>query len=506
MMRDPIRTIAIVGGGTAGWMAAAALTKVSNGAIASVKLIESPEIGTVGVGEATIPPMQLFNRFLGLDEDEFVRKTQATFKLGIQFRHWSKLGHTYFHPFGRYGADVDGHAFHQCWLCLQQEGLETDIGEFAITEMAARLGRFSRPSADQTSPASGMSHAFNFDASLYARYLRDYALARGTIRIERKIVNVELRGEDGFIDALVLEGGERIRADLYIDCSGFRGLLIEGALKAGFEDWSRWLPCDRAVAAPCASVPDISLYTRSTAHAAGWQWRIPLQHRIGNGYVYCSQFISDDEAAATLLANLDGELLGEPRFLRFKAGRRKKFWIKNCIALGLSGGFMEPLESTSIHLVQTGLSRLQTLFPDRGFDPSDMEEFNRLSIYEYEKIRDFIVFHYHATTRDDSPLWRYCRDMPIPDALRHKIELFRAGGNVAVYDEELFILANWAAILIGQDVMPSHYDPRVNTMDTSALAQRLSMQKAAIRECVEAMPSHRDFIERNCRADPIPAA
>jgi tryptophan halogenase len=397
---------------------------------------------------------------------------------------------------------VDGHAFHQCWLRLRQEGLETDLGEFSITEMAARSGKFARASADPKSPASAMSHAFHFDASLYARYLRHYAQARGTIRIERKIVNVELRGEDGSIDSLVLEGGERISADLYIDCSGFRALLIEGALRAGFEDWSHWLPCDRAAAVPCVGTPDISPCTRSTARAAGWQWRIPLQHRIGNGYVYCSEFISDDEAAATLLANLDGEVLAEPRFLRFKAGRRKKFWVKNCVALGLAGGFMEPLESTSIHLVQTGLSKLQTLFPDRGFDPHDVAEFNRLSIYEYEKVRDFIIFHYHATARDDSALWRYCRDMPIPDALRHKIELFRARGNVAVYDEELFILANWLAVLTGQGVVPPNYDPLVNTVEISVLVDRLTKQKAAIRECVQAMPSHGEFIDRNCKAEP----
>jgi tryptophan halogenase len=506
MAGGPIRSVAIVGGGTAGWMTAAALTRVNNGANTKIVLIESPEIGTVGVGEATIPPIQLFNKFLGIDENEFIRKTQATFKLGIEFRDWGRLGHTYVHPFGRFGADIESHPFHQSWLRMRELGDETDIGEYALTAMAARLGKFARPSQDPRSVLSGMSYAFQYDASLYAKFLSEYAQARGTKRLERKIVEVTLRGEDGFIDTLVLDNGERIQADLYIDCSGFRGLLIEQALKTGFEDWSQWLPCDRAVAAPCASVADIALYTRSTARTAGWQWRIPLQHRTGNGYVYCSEFISDDEAAATLLGNLDGEALGEPRFLRFKAGRRKKFWSKNCIALGLAGGFMEPLESTSIHLVQTGLSKLQTLFPDRGFDPADMEEFNRLSIYEYEKIRDFVVLHYCATARDDAPLWKYCRAMAIPDTLRHKIELFRSRGHIAVYDEELFILSNWLAVLTGQDIWPQHYDPLVDTIDVETLKSHLARQRAAIRQCVNSMPTHSEFISRNCRADPVSLA
>jgi tryptophan halogenase len=499
---QPIRTVAIVGGGTAGWMAAAALTRVSNGALTKIQLIESPEIGTVGVGEATIPAMQLFNRFLGLDENEFIRKTQATFKLGIQFKDWCRLGHTYFHPFGRYGADMGALPLHQCWLKAREAGDLSDIGEYALTAVAAHRGKFTRPDADPRSLLSGMSYAFHFDASLYAKFLREYAQARGIERLERKIVDVELRGEDGFIDALVLDDGARIQADLYIDCSGFRGLLIEQALKTGFEDWSHWLPCDRAVAVPCASVDDLTLYTRSTARTAGWQWRIGLQHRTGNGYVYCSKFIGDDEAAATLMRNLDGEALAEPRFLRFTAGRRKKFWNRNCIALGLAGGFMEPLESTSIHLVQTGLSKLQTLFPDRGFDPVDMEEFNRLSTYEYEKIRDFIILHYCATARNDSPLWNYCRTMPIPDALRHKIELFRSRGSVALHDEELFILANWLAVLTGQDVWPRGRDPLVDVHDLAEVREHLKRQKTLIRDCVNAMPGHREFIARNCRAEP----
>jgi tryptophan halogenase len=495
-----IRSIAIVGGGTAGWMAAAALTRISNGAPLEIRLIESPEIGTVGVGEATIPAIQRFNRFLGLDEDDFVRKTQATFKLGIQFRDWARLGHAYLHPFGTFGPDVEGVDFHQWWLKLRALGDQTDIGEYSLANVAAGLGRFARPGPELAKVPSTLNYAFHFDAGLYAAYLRGYAQARGVVRLERKVVDVELRAEDGFILALALEGGERLEADFFIDCSGFRGLLIEQALKAGYEDWSCWLPCDRAAAVPCESAQDLTPYTRSTAREAGWQWRIPLQHRIGNGYVYCSQFIGDDEAASSLMANLDGPALAEPRFLRFTAGRRKKLWSKNCVALGLAGGFLEPLESTSVHMIQTGLSKLQTLFPDRSFDPFDEQEFNRLSILEYECIRDFIVLHYHATAREDAELWRYCRAMPIPDALRHKIELFRSRGRVTIYDDELFITTNWLAVLTGQGVWPTRCEPTVDVGDLAAARAGLQRMRSSIREAALAMPTHLDFIEKNCRA------
>jgi tryptophan 7-halogenase len=504
MPNNRVRDIAIVGGGTAGWMAASILARRIARGFGTIRVIESPEIGTIGVGEATIPPIRLFNTALGINEDDFLRRTQGTIKLGIEFRNWSLLGRDYFHPFGVHGSSLDQVSLHQDWLRLRQAGDPSSFEDYSYNTVAARLGRVSVAGDCNDALSPVFSYAFHFDAGLYAQYLREYAQARGVVRIERKVVNVELRSEDGFIRALHLDDGQQIEADLFIDCSGFRGLLIEQALKTGYEDWTHWLPCDRAVAVPCESAGALTPYTRSTAREAGWQWRIPLQHRIGNGYVYCSRFISDDEAAATLLANLDGKALAEPRFLRFTTGRRKKFWNKNCIALGLASGFLEPLESTSIHLIQSGITQLAAIFPDRSFDPGDADQYNKLQIDEYDKVRDFIILHYKATTRDDAALWQYCADMQVPETLTYRTNLFRSSGRIAFEDRELFTEPNWLSVFIGQGIWPRRYDPLADIIPIDSVRTQLSRLKSLMRQTAEAMPTHANFIAEHCRSQGVP--
>ena len=493
-----IRRVAIVGGGSAGWMAAAALANALQHGVA-IDLIESDDIGTVGVGEATIPPIRLFNHGLGIDENDFLAFTNGSFKLGIEFVDWARLGNRYFHPFGSFGVDFDAVTLHQHWLRQRAGGDTTPLGDYSMAWAAAKACRFDRPSPDRRLVQSTYDYAYHFDAGRYALYLRRYAEQRGVVRHEGIVARVEQHAETGLVEAVTLADGRRIDADLFIDCSGFRGLLIEGALATGYEDWTHWLPCDRAVAVPCAGGGAFAPYTRSTAREAGWQWRIPLQHRTGNGYVYSSRYIDDDAARATLLANLDGAALAEPRLLRFTTGRRKRFWNRNVVAIGLASGFMEPLESTSLHLIQSGITRLLALWPDRDFAPAVTCEYNRLTTHEYERVRDFIILHYHATTRDDAPLWRDMAAMRIPDTLAYKLEHFRGAGRVVADGHELFANASWLAVYLGQDVFPARYDPLADSRSTDA-ARLLAGLKRVIGEAAAAMPAHRDYIDRHCRA------
>lgn len=496
---DAIQNIVIAGGGTAGWMTAAALAKVL-GNRCVIQLVESTEIATVGVGEATIPHIQQFNEMLGIDENDFMRSTRGTFKLGIEFVNWKRLGQSYVHPFGGYGDDIDAVPFHHYWLKLHSLGLAPELEQFSLATQAAYANKFMRPVAIPDSPLSKINYAYQFDASLYADFLRNYAKVRGVKRIDGKIAQVQLRAGDGFIQSLVLESGERLDGDLFIDCTGFRGLLIEQALQTGYEDWSHWLPCDRALAVPCESGGELTPYTRATAHKAGWQWRIPLQHRTGNGHVYCSRFMSDDEACALLLGNLDGEPLAEPKPLRFVAGKRKKMWNKNCVAIGLASGFMEPLESTSIHLIQTAIARLISLFPTRRFQQSEINLYNQRADYEYERIRDFLILHYSATERRDSAFWNHCRAMDIPDYLREKMALYQNSGRIYREHDELFSATSWLAVFEGQGIKARAYHPLVDTCGVEELHQRFAGYQKILRKCVSLMPAHNHYIQQHCNS------
>ena len=492
----PIGTVVIVGGGTAGWMAAAALSRFLANGTTRVRLVESDEIGTVGVGEATIPHIAQFNRMLGIDEDEFVAATKGTFKLGIEFIGWRAEGERYFHPFGHYGVDLEGISFHQ--FALKFGRAVRPLPAYSLCSSAAAASRFAR-TLPSPNPLAKLDYAFHFDAGLYARYLRAYAERGGVTRTEGRIASVEQSGT-GDIAAVVLASGERIAGDLFVDCSGFRGLLIEEALHSGYEDWSHWLPADRAVAVPCSNVGDPVPYTRATARSAGWQWTIPLQHRTGNGYVYSSRFASQEEATALLLANLPGQQLAEPRHLRFTAGRRRKFWNRNVVALGLAGGFLEPLESTSIHLIQTGIAKLIALFPGRETLAIERDEYNRLMAAAYDAVRDFIILHYHATTRADTPFWDHVRTMAVPDSLQRKMELFATRGRVFRYDDELFSVASWVAVMLGQGIVPAGYDPIVDALDDARVTAAMEQMAGDVARTVAAMPTQAAFIAQHCRA------
>lgn len=495
-----IQNIVIVGGGTAGWMSAAALATALKGRVA-ITLVESDEIGTVGVGEATIPMIQLFNKTVGLDEAEFMRATQGTFKLGIEFVNWGRLGDRYMHGFGKIGQDLWTVAFDQYWHKMRRQGRAAPLAQYSITRMASQAGRFMPPRTDlPNSPLGDIAYAYHFDASLYARYLRGLAEQRGVRRVEGRIARVHQRDSDHHVTAVELASGQQVAGELFLDCSGFRGLLIEETLHTGYDDWTHWLPCDRALAVPCEPVRPTTPCTRSTAHRAGWQWRIPLQHRTGNGHVYCSQHISDDEAAATLLAHLDGRPLADPRPLRFTTGMRKKAWNANVVALGLSSGFLEPLESTSIHLIQSSIQQLIDFFPGRDFRQRDIDAYNERSRFHFERIRDFIILHYHLNQRTDSAFWQDCAHMAVPATLADKLSLYRSSGRLQRVDGELFTEVAWLQVMEGQNLLPEAYHPLADLIADDETAAYLDSVRDVIAKCVDVMPLHDDFIARHCAA------
>jgi len=493
-MAEPIKSILIVGGGTAGWMAAAALNR-SLGPHCAVTLVESDDIGIVGVGEATVPPIRDFNALVGLDEAELFRETQATIKLAIEFVDWGRIGGRYLHPFGAYGLGSQLGEFAQTWLALRERGLADDIEAYSLCAQAALRGRASLRVPDPKSPLSLLFSAYHFDAGLYARYLRRVCEDRGVKRVEGEIVEVRQRSGDGFVSDVKLKDGRTLDAELFIDCTGFRGLLIEGTLKAGYQDWSRWLPMDRAMAAPCARVGEPTPYTRATAREAGWRWRIPLQHRTGNGLVYCSDFLSDEAAHEDLVGALDGDLLAEPRRLAFTTGRRCKTWDRNVVALGLSSGFIEPLESTSIHMIQSGIHRLLQHFPDATFSPVNIAAYNRRVSAETELIRDFVILHYHATQRDDSPFWRHVAAMSVPDSLSERVEAFRDRGLLyQVGADEYFSQSSWLAVMLGQNLIPRGRNPLYGMGDMDRAEAAFREMKTRIAATADALPSHDAFL------------
>jgi len=499
MNNKKIRRIVIVGGGTAGWMAASGFVALLPKGEYDITLIESEQIGTVGVGEATIPPIRIFNHNLGINEAEFMRKTGATFKLGIEFHSWKTSGQHYFHPFGQYGRELDGVPFHQYWMRAREHGKCADLSELSLCEVMARSKKFAPDSTDPKSVLSRMGYAYHLDAGLYAQFLREFSETKGVTRVEGKVMDVRLREADGYIESIQLESSEIIEGDLFIDCSGFRGLLIEGALKTGYEDWSHLLPCDRAIAVPSENVGETRPYTMSMAHAAGWQWRIPLQHRTGNGHIFCSKYMSEDEATSILLANLEGKPLAEPRMLPFKTGRRKKFWNKNCVAIGLSAGFMEPLESTSIHLIQQAIGQLIGLFPVAEINEAEVEQFNAMTIRDYELIRDFLVLHYHVNERPED-FWQMCRTMDIPESLQQRIALFNNRGRLFIEQENLFKPTSWLAVLYGQGLYPSGYDPMADRREAKEVDAFLGDISQTFAKATATMPLHDDFIKKNCKS------
>ncbi|MBT0667904.1 tryptophan 7-halogenase [Novosphingobium profundi] len=501
-MSAPITRVVIAGGGSAGWMSAAALAQTLRGTGIAIDLVESDEIGTVGVGEATIPPIRLFNQTLGIDEAEFVKATQGTFKLGIEFVDWAARGTRYLHPFGRHGDDFGTVAFHHHWLAQRALGDETPLAHYCLATQAALQGRFAPPPAGATKASvwSTFSHAYHFDAGLYAAFLRRRAETQGVTRHEGRIERAERDPETGNLRELVLADGRRLPGDLFVDCTGFAALLLGKALGVGYEDWSAWLPCDRALAVPTAPAGPPLPYTRATARSAGWQWRIPLQHRLGNGLVFASAFQDEDAARAELLDHLEAAPTAEPRLLRFTTGRRTQAWSHNVVSIGLASGFLEPLESTSLHLVQTGIMRLVSLFPGRDMDPHTRAEYNRAVAAEWDAVRDFLVLHYATTARDDTPFWRHCRTIALPDTLAARIDLFRSSGRVIERDSPVFSRDSWLSVLLGQGIEPQGFDPLAHALPAPERARILRAMHAVIAQTAGTMARHEDTLSRHFRA------
>ena len=490
--------IVIVGGGTAGWMCAAALASLVGEKICKIILVESDEISTVGVGEATLPHMKDFNDRIGIDEADMMRQTQATIKLGIQFVDWGRLSGSYVHPFGKHGKQIGGVEFHQQWARVQNSEKTKNIDLYSFAIQSALKNKFQFPDNNPQKINSTFSYAYHFDASLYAPYLRKFSEQKNVTRIEGKVVNVVNNSDSGNLESIVLTSGQIIRGDFFIDCSGFRSLLLNKNLQVSFEDWSKWLVCDRAFAVPSEALNELPPYTQSKAKSAGWQWRIPLQQRTGNGYVFSSHYISEDEAASSLLGDIDGEVTSQPRLLTFKAGRYKKTWVKNCIAIGLASGFLEPLESTSIYLIQAAILNFIKLFPGQYPDTAALNEYNRLMDIEYERIRDFLILHYHLNQRDDAELWRYCRNMEIPESLQEKITLFKHRGYVDTYKYGLFSLPSWISVFTGQNLIQQGFNPLVSKVTTDVVSQKLNELQLEIAETLSNADTHKTFIAQYC--------
>lgn len=502
-MSEAIKKIVIVGGGTAGWMSAASLAKYADGKELNITLIESSTIGTVGVGEATIPNIVDFNRNLGINEIELIKATQASFKLGIQFEDWANIDTQFFHPFADYGVQINNIDFHHYINKVKNSGKEVDIEDYCFPAALANHGKFAQPHPNPPTPLADYQYAYHFDAGLYANFLADFSLKLGVNRVDAFVKQVNKNDNDGFIQSVTLDNGEVIEGDLFIDCSGFKGLLIQEALDTGYDDWSHWLICDKALAVQTKLSGEPTPYTRSIAKSNGWQWRIPLQHRMGNGYIYSSKFESDEAAEQVLLSSIEGKGINKVRKFSFKAGRRKQVWNKNCVAVGLSSGFLEPLESTSISLIQSVISKLLNFFPDKSFNQFDIDEVNRLHNSEVEHVRDFLILHYKLSQRTDSKFWQHCQTMEIPETLHHKMKLFESRGHIIERENESFEPASWLTMYNAFDVTPKRYDPRVDNMPLDIIEKNLQQMKQSIEQAALQANSHQMFIDQHCKAQSV---